>query len=226
MRGLFFICLLGLFVGCSSEHKANTRIFCAASLGDFIKEYLDDSYDSQIGGSLTLVNQIKAGASADILLLADATLGSRLDQETIERQAVLASNRLVLIRPSDFESIESQPTVALADPNTAPLGRYSKALLQKRPIQGRVTYLKDAKAVLGHVALAHSDLGIVYYSDAYNDERVEIIREFETNLYPRIQYQLILFKSANKDAKLLFDRLLSEEVQSSLAQLGLVRNSE
>ncbi|HIB65675.1 MAG TPA: molybdate ABC transporter substrate-binding protein [Phycisphaerales bacterium] len=226
-EGLFFVLLIILFSsGCSRQSQSRTTtIFCAASLGDFLQEILAQEeldYTLQVGGSLTLINQMKAGAEADILVLADAELSEQLDPDLIQDRKNFAGNRLVLVQPKNFSKTSNEPRLALADPQTAPLGRYSQQALKSRPVPGQRQFLKDATAVLASVALAHSELGIIYQSDAQKDDRVKILKQLPTESHSPILYQAVLMKTEKPGAERIYALLTSPRAEKALTRMGFI----
>lgn len=213
-------------VGCSQHSRPRpTTIFCAASLGDFLKDLLDEQkldYTLQVGGSLTLMNQVKAGAKADILVLADAELSQQLNLALVESRRNIAGNSLVLVRPRDFPRTSTEPRLALADPQTAPLGRYTRQALDAQPIPGQKQFLKDATSVLTSVALAHSELGIIYSSDARKDRRVEIVKQIPSAYHSPIRYQAVLMKTEKPGAEKIYSILTSPRAEEALKQIGFL----
>lgn len=221
--GLFLI-FVGLTIsGCRSGHRP-VKLFCAASLQDFLSDSLSSTiipYEAHFGGSVTLLNQAKVGAEVDLLLIADSHLTDILSQ-SIERSRVIASNRLVLVRNRNLSPADEVPFLGLADPHSAPLGRYTERLLKRKSFtpNSQIVYLKDAKSVISHVALGHCREGIVYRTDALAENRVEIIREFETDRQSPIEYKVVLLKNAPKEAAQVYQLLTSDKANDTLRRLG------
>ena len=124
---------ISALIGCNRPHHAT--VFCAASLNGVVEEIGSaGSIRVHSDGSEKLVSQFQGGADVDLLLLADAALVKSMPPNRQFRTSVIAGNRLVLAasaeKPLDIGALSNpEVTLALADPRTAPLGRYSKQAL-------------------------------------------------------------------------------------------------
>lgn len=227
MAALVFLCLATALTGCQRDAAPRKAIiFCAASLTLAVDQCMVDQksrFAIQSGGSNLLATQYLAGAPADILLLADVDVISRTGHQQELESAIIASNELVLIEGKNRVGLSRKPTesiLALADPLTAPLGKYSLEALETERIQATRILLKDATAVLSAVASGHADLGVVYTTDAKNNPSVKIIKTFQPESYSPIFYQALLVEPQNPAARTLFEALQSDRGEKILGAAG------
>lgn len=218
-----------LSAGCQKEAKPQpARVFYAASLANVVHELVGsdraDSFSFQSGGSRTLVAQVNAGAKVDLLLLADDELGSKLLNAEGAQRAVLATNQLVLVAPATREVTPDLSTdrssLAIADSQTAPLGRYTDQALEKEPLAAKKVRLKDAAAVVAAVSLQHVDAGIVYATDATAKNGLRELKKIEDSLHEPIRYEAILLRPNQPAAAELFRRLTSPEGEAAFRKWG------
>lgn len=160
----------------------------AVSLAPAIRE-VAAAYEAEHAGRVVLLNpgasgvllqQVRHGAPVDLFLSASSDELDRLgDEDRIDRgrAVVLAFNRLVLVTPPDGEPdaaaplrLESYAAIALGNPRTAPLGRYTQQALTAlgvwESVQARAVLAENARQVIEYVARGEVEAGIVYLSDA------------------------------------------------------------
>jgi molybdate transport system substrate-binding protein len=225
-----FLCLgLLLFLFSSCAREPRTTVFCAASLSEVVTEIskgAEENFSFHSGGSHTLVSQYLGGAQADLLILADATLLDALGSERRFESKVFAGNRLVLAcakeRAIHIDALELESTtLAVANPQTAPLGRYSEQALQEVDWKARRVYLKDATAVLVTLSLGHADAAVVYASDL--GKRPELLAiPFDLTHHDPIRYLAVLPEPASPAAAQLYEKLTSEAGQNALGSAGFL----
>lgn len=114
----------------------------------------------------------------------------------------------------------SKATLAVADPDSAPLGAYTRAVLSDLGDFRSVVPLKDAGAVLAAVALGHTDYGIVYGTDTLKSDRVRVAREFSSDDHRAIRYQAFLLEEPHPEAARLYGLLLSKKGEVTLREAG------
>ena len=191
-----------------------------------ISKGTEEEFTLHSGGSHTLVSQYIGGARADLLILADAALVETLGSERKFESKVFAGNRLVLAcakeRAIDLEALELESTtLALANPQSAPLGRYSEQALREVEWKARRVYLKDATAVLVTLSLGHADAAVVYASDLRG--RPELIAiPYDLSRHDPVRYLAVLPEPASPATAQLYQRLTSEAGQNLLATAGFL----
>jgi molybdate transport system substrate-binding protein len=247
--------LLGLpACGSPVSSTVSLYVFAAASLSEsfeeiavlFENEHSGLNVELVFAGSQQLAIQIREGAQADVFASANQLQMDSLIQAGMadsSRVAVFASNRLVVIVPSDNPAgVVNLQDLALpvkrlvqASPEV-PAGVYTLEFLAKAEreagfgrgyqagvLQNVVSYENDIKAVLAKVTLGEADAGIVYSSDAGPDlldrvTRIEIpVRLNITAVYPIVALNESALPSLS-DAFVAF--VFSSQGQAILADHG------
>jgi molybdate transport system substrate-binding protein len=159
------------------------------------------------GGSASLARQIDRGAPAQVFVGADREWADWLQaRERLDAasRVDLLGNTLVLIAPAagarkDPATLHRLPAalrpgerIALADPDTAPAGRYALQALDALGIGGaladRLAPAADVRAALGFVARGEAPYGIVYATDAHAEPRVRVVAAFPPGSHAPIVY--------------------------------------
>ncbi|MDR0533122.1 MAG: molybdate ABC transporter substrate-binding protein [Verrucomicrobiales bacterium] len=215
LKHLLYGCLLaaGLLVLAMSSQSpaAELKVFGAASLTDVLKE-LSVDYEKEtgnktifsMGASSAVALQIQQGAPADLFFSADEAKMDALEKAGLilkDTRVSLLSNTLVVVAPADskltLHSIDelAEPKIkklALAEPQTVPVGVYAKAYLQKKGLWDRIAVkmipTQNVRASLGAVEGGDVDAGIVYKTDAVISKKVKIIYEVSAAEGPKISY--------------------------------------
>jgi molybdate transport system substrate-binding protein len=169
------------------------------------------------GGSGVLLQQIRRGAPADLLLSASSEEIDRLVEDGLAdpgTRRAIASNRLVVVVPAgarlpaaveDLASPE-YALVAVASPRTAPLGRYTAqslhALGLDEALGPRLVFAEHARQVLDYVARGEVDAGVVYVTDALSPAgRVTAGPEIPATAHERVAYEGVVISAAARPAE-------------------------
>ena len=196
-------------------------VSAAASLADALKE-IGDGYQAKskltvkfnFGPSSGLARQIDEGAPADIFFSADLPQMDGLDKkgrlEPGTRKNLL-SNQLVIIVPADFKLALSLPQdllkvevkrIALAEPNSVPVGVYSSKYLADEGLWDRVkpkiVPVQDVRATLASVESANVEAGFVYKTDAALSKKVKTVYEVPVDKGPRITYPVAIVRESKR----------------------------
>ena len=193
---------VGLMASCGGNSDNDVPlIFAAASLSDVLTESAEiyeretgKRVDFSFGGSIALANQIvKLGAPADGVLFAGDEPG-RLIAEAGLRSSDGApgrvKNSLVVVGGlgtlpinSLSDLVLSGERVAIANPELAPAGRYAMQALGNAgvpvEISDQLIFTSDVRAALAAVESGNAKYGIVYGTDAYTSERVDIVMDID-----------------------------------------------
>ncbi|RRD03403.1 molybdate ABC transporter substrate-binding protein [Arachnia propionica] len=184
MRGLAVLVASLLACACSSQDssvvssasKTDTTevvVFAAASLNKVFPEIAPATYS--FDGSSSLVDQISAGAPADVFASADRrTMDKAVGAGLIDGEPVMfATNHLVLITPANNPggitgldtSLEGRKLVTCAP--EVPCGAATVKLAEKAGITLHpVSEESKVTDVLGKVSSGEADAGLVYATDA------------------------------------------------------------
>jgi molybdate transport system substrate-binding protein len=222
-------------------------VFAAASL----KNALDDvaaTWKAQSGkaakisyaASSALAKQIESGAPADVFISADLDWMEELAKNNLIKpntRSNLLGNRLVLVAPaSSAGSIVLKPGVdlapalkggklAMADPASAPAGKYGRAALENLglwdSVAGSVASAQNVRAALVLVSRGEAPLGIVYQTDAAADEGVKVVAAFPEGTHPPILYPVaVAAASKNPDAAAFVTYLRSTSAKAAFEKQG------
>ncbi len=189
------------------------------------------------GGSGLLVQQILRGAPVHLFISASAAEIDRLQAAGLlvdGSRAAIASNRLVVTVPHGRRSPSSMADlasgswarIAVANPRTAPLGRYTEQALRGggvlEQVEDRLVFAQDARQALQYVARGEVDAGIVYASDT-PVAAVDVALTLPDDTHDPIRYEAALLGvgGGHDRAAALLSFLESEPGRSSLARHGL-----
>ncbi len=128
-----------------------------------------------------LLQQVARGAPVDVFASADQETMNQAEQQRLVRPASrtnFARNSLVVIvpgdrpRPQSLRDLAAAPVkqVAIGVPASVPVGRYTKAVLEKAglwpQIEAKMIGAQSVRQVLDYVARGEVDAGFVYGTDA------------------------------------------------------------
>ncbi|MEE2971844.1 MAG: molybdate ABC transporter substrate-binding protein [Planctomycetota bacterium] len=198
---------LGAFaggVGCDESRPGSVRVLAASSLASTLESMaVAGPVEISGGASSVLALQIVAGARADVVVLADRRWMDELERAgrlVPGTRAEVARNRLVLAVPRGeelrFEGDIPRGRMAIAEPETVPLGRYAAEALRElgwwSGVERDLVVVGDARAVLGLVERGEVDCGIVYASDASRSESISVERTLDPALHRPIRCEAAL----------------------------------
>ena len=194
-------------------------------------------------GTPAVVRMAESGAPGDLLITADEDWMDRAEEAEVVRSASrvdLASNRLVLIAPSDAllpadplepgrlaAMLGSTARIAMADPASVPAGRYGRTALERlgiwSAVENAVVPADSVRGALRLVATGEARFGVVYATDAAMEPGVAVVATFPRDSHPPIRYPLaLLAASSHPDAGAFRDFLLSRDGEALLRKRGFV----
>jgi len=226
------------------SNEIQITIFAAASLADLLNTF-ETEYESQnenidlqisYGASNLLAQQIIKGAPANILIPAGTGPISVLNQKTNLNLQVypFISNELVLVSHPDTQlnitnlselANDGIKRFAIADPELAPAGEYSKIALKNSDmwdlLQPKLVLAPDVRATLTYVSSKNAEIGIVYSTDAMSKPDLKITK-IPNDTYPKIEYPIILIDNKNQKnhTHQLIQYLLSDKTKSEIDKYG------
>ncbi|WP_248616761.1 molybdate ABC transporter substrate-binding protein [Paraoerskovia marina] len=182
---------LGVLSACSTPgtqpddvaRTSEITVLAAASLAApfdeitarFEADHPDVDVRVSYAGSDTLVDQLVAGAPADVLATADqATMQRAVDADVAYDPVLFASNAPTVVVPSDNPA-DVGALADLADPDVdavvcapeVPCGAATRALEERAGVTiHRVSEERSVTDVLAKVAAGQADAGVVYATDA------------------------------------------------------------
>ncbi len=246
---VFLVASVTLFLvatSCGGDGREEVLVFAAASLTDALQEIGSQFAEREgvkvsfnFGGSTSMAQQIIRGAPADAFVSAGAQPLEMLEDRGLLMQDTrvdLLTNELVLVaspgvaRDSGIRSLEdlagSDARLAVADPDLAPAGRYTRDALQNmglwQDLKSRMVFGSDVRATLGYVDTGNVDAGIVYVTDAGMIEGLEVISLVPKDNYTPIVYPAgVLERSGHAEAALKFlEYLQGDEARRTFLDHG------
>jgi molybdate transport system substrate-binding protein len=181
--------LAGLLAGAQAE-AADLTVSAAASLTNAFKEigaafeaaHPDTKVQLNFGASGALLQQIARGAPVDVFASADQETMQQAEQQQLVRPGArvnFVSNSLVVVVPAGATALPRTladlnapgvKKVAIGMPASVPVGRYTKAVLEKAQlwpaIEARMIGAQTVRQALDYVARGEVDAGFVYATDA------------------------------------------------------------
>ncbi len=181
------------------------------------------------GGSSELVQQIKDGAPADLLLTASKkTMDQAVADGTVEPPVTLATNVMVMVvpkgNPGDIHSVEDltdDKTVVLCDP-TVPCGDVSAHIIEEKGLKVNADSLESQVAdVVGKVSSGEADAGWVYSTDAAAaGDSVEVIEIPGSEEHTNRILGAVTKETQNKEAAQGVLDLLADDFDTTWKEYG------
>ena len=230
----------------SGPHKAEARIYAAASLTDVIAavaRQFEPVRNSRVvasyGASNTLAQQLHEGAVPGVFVSASVEWVYKLEGWGLVEPGTrvdVASNSLVVIvprgakdRPASLKELADPKygRIAMADPAGVPAGRYAEAALVKAgafdAVKPKIVAAQDVRTALTYVERGEAPVGIVYATDAAASSRVDVAFRVPAELYPKIVYPMVLVKGANRRSRELYAFLQTPSAWDVFAKAGFVK---
>ena len=249
---LLIVGMMILLVGCGnnegdkSSETIELRISAAASLTDALDDF-KKSYEKEhenvtltfmYGGSGKLASQIIEGAPSDLFLSASSKDMDTLEEKDLiqkDSRADFTKNALVLITNEDEENTvtsfeEIDPSTidhfVIGEPDSVPAGRYTKEVFEHldlwEPLQDKFVLASDVRQVLTQIELGNADYGVVYSSDAFVSDKVQVVAEADSSWHQPIVYPGAVLENSEhpEEAQEFFEALLGDPGQEILANYG------
>lgn len=222
-------------------------VFAAASLKDALDSVAAE-FEAKTGhtvtlsyaGSNALARQIIAGAPADIFLSAAVNWMEeveKVDDVASASRVDLLGNSLVLIAHGkdaplvqitagfDLATRLGEGKLSMAMVESVPAGQYGKAALEQlgiwAAVQGSVAQAENVRAALALVAAGEAPYGIVYATDATEQDNVTIVGTFPADSHPPIVYPAALLSNAADPAdRAFFEALSTDSARATFRTYG------
>lgn len=238
---------LTMLSGCGREkEQENGRetlvVLAAASLTDVCTEIearyeaLHDDVDLvfSYGSSGALQTQIEEGAPADVFISAAQKQMTALDEQGLmmhtESVTPLLENKVVLVVPkgseaglTSFEDVAADQVsmIGLGEIGSVPAGQYAEEVFTTLGIwdevQKKANYGSDVRTILSWVEAGAVECGVVYATDAYTTDQVEIVCEAPKGSCKQILYPAgVVRASKNTEEAMRFLEYLKEEESMEL----------
>jgi molybdate transport system substrate-binding protein len=246
MKTRILALLFSLLIAAGSS-AAELTVHAAASLTEAMQEigaaYEKESSDKlhfNFGASSMLARQIEEGAPADLFFSADEAKMDALEKKDLllpgTRRSLL-SNLLVIVVPTDASSAPKSAAdlartefkkVALAEPQTVPVGIYACEYLQKLglwdAVKEKIVPTENVRGTLAAVESGNVNTGIVYKTDALISKKVKIAVEISAAEGPKISYPVAVLKSSKQpeSAKKFAEYLAGPTARSIFEKFGFI----
>jgi molybdate transport system substrate-binding protein len=224
-------------------------VFAAASLKNALDE-VSAAWTAETGkatansyaASSALAKQIEGGAPADVFISADLDWMAYLTGKKLVTEGSvvkLLGNTLVLVAPADstatatiapgfdLAGVLKGGRLAVCDVKTVPAGKYAKAALEKlgawASVENSLAQAENVRAALKLVATGEAPAGIVYQTDANEENKVRVLGTFPAGSHPAIIYPAgLVATSHNPDAAGFLAFLQSAEALAIFKAHGFI----
>jgi molybdate transport system substrate-binding protein len=230
--------------------KTSILVAAASSLQYCMEEELEPMFEKANPGvdvtftfdsSGKLQTQIEEGADVDIFMSAAMKQMDTLNGEGLmDKDSIveLLENKIVLIAPAgadikvtSFEDITKADTIALGDPESVPVGQYSKEVFENlgtwEDVKAKASFGTNVTEVLNWVAEGSADVGVVYATDADTTDQVKVVAQAPSGSVSKAIYPAgIVSASTKKEAAQLFvDFLSTKEALDVFVKYGFTVNN-
>jgi molybdate transport system substrate-binding protein len=232
-RLLPLVLAVGLALAACGGDDGTLTVFAAASLREVFPR-IDPNARYSFAGSDELAVQIREGAPADVYAAASPRHPAELAEEgLVERPVVFATNRLVVVVPSDnpagIDAVgdlgEDDVRLVIAAAGV-PAGDYTRQVLEtlgREDVLARVVSEEaDVKGVVSKVALGEADAGFVYATDVAPVEGDVDVIELPEEAQPEVEYSVAVIRGNDheREARAFVERLLGNAGRRALRKAG------
>lgn len=227
-------------------------VAAAASLQYVMEDAIRPAFEKQnpdvkvtftFDSSGKLQTQIEEGADADVFFsAANKQMNALIEEKMIDEDSVveLLENKITLIVPkgskagiTGFEDITKADRIAVGDPESVPVGQYSKEVFENLGIwdevEAKASFGTNVTEVLSWVAAGSADAGIVYLTDATTSDQfdqVEIVGYAPEGSVSKVLYPVGIVSAGTKKeaAQKFVDYLQTKEAAEAFAKYGFSAN--
>ena len=231
-----------------NAHAADLTVSAASSLTNAFRD-LGPAFEAQNPGTMVVFNfgasdallaQIAKGAPADVFASADPQAMDRADAQQLlapGSRRNFVGNTLVMIAPADSAPLVKTlahlrtpevKRVAIGNPASVPVGRYTKAALTTAglwsAVEPKAVFAQNVRQALDYVARGEVDAGFVYATDAaIMKDKVRVAMTVPTDT--PITYPIAALAGAPNPAaaRKFLDFVLTPAAQAVLARHGFGR---
>jgi molybdate transport system substrate-binding protein len=216
MRRLAWLSLVLALLGCGGADDAQRgesalTVSAAASLTE-VFPLIDPAPRYNFAGSDELATQIREGAPADVYAAASSRYPQELfDEGLVEEPVTFASNRLVLIVPTDNPAgirtvgdIAEPATKLVIAAEGVPVGDYTREVLDDlglaAALDNVVSNEGDVKGVVGKVTLGEADAGFVYATDVKAASSRLVAIPIPRRGQPTVRYEVAVVQRSGEES--------------------------
>ena len=205
--------------------------------GVFAKDHPGVNVTFNFAASGALLSQMAQGAPVDVFASADQkTMDQAAEKKLIDTatRVNFAQNALVMAVPADnpakIKDLTNLATpaakrIAIGNPDSVPVGRYTKAALTKTglwdAISGKFVLAESVRQVLDYLSRGEVDAGFVYATDAkQGGDKVKTL--LEVPVETPVTYPIAVLEAAKdkKDAAAFVAFVTGSKGQAVLAKYG------
>lgn len=241
-RWLASVSTAAYLAGCTVPSDT-VRVFVASSMVDVAQAWQRSyaagggKFEIHSGASTLLARQVMAGAEADFLLsagispirdLQEAKIVARIDSEYVRNRVILVV--AAHVTPPNQVAELSAPRfarIAMANPETAPAGEYTRLGLEKaglwKILEPRFVITEDVRGTLAAVGTGAADAGFVYTTDARTMPTLKAVDFGEASPFPAAAYPLVMFAPETQSKTALWAYLHSEDALDIAEGFGFTR---
>ena len=237
------VCITFAFTLSCQSNQEELVVFAAASLTDVLNEVKvmyelkhNENIRYNFGGSQTLAVELSKGSPGHVFISAGKPPMDFLSSKAsgkVEGITNITSNSLVLVTKDQradlthHSSLADLEILAIADPNLAPAGVYSKQFLVNTGLwsllDGKIIFAADVRAALNYVKSGNVDAAIVYMTDGLTEPELQIKDIIPADSYPNISYPAaVVVNNENKTigARRFVEFLGSSEISQLFHSYG------
>ena len=187
----------------------------------YTKAHPQVTFDIAYGASGAMQKQIEEGAPGDLFISAGTKqMNALMDQKLLvdSEPVQVATNALVLIVPKEntlfesgtlksFEDLvkDEVKIIGVGDPASVPAGQYAQQVFASLGIEaavgGKLNNGTDVKQILSWVEAGEVDAGIVYETDALNNDKVTVVATASEDSHKPIVYPAAILASSGHQAE-------------------------
>lgn len=205
---------------------------------EFEREYPQIDLTFNFAASGILQRQIEQGAPVDVFFSAAPNpINSLLEQKLITQEShrSIVTNQLALIVPEQsqmpltgFQQLTSPKIkkIMVGERTTVPAGQYAQEVFAKldlsQPLQAKLIFANNVRGVLGAVASANVDAGIVYATDVRESDRVKQVALAPAQSHSPIVYPIAIVAASSQPqaAQSFIEFLSTPEAKNHFTQAG------
>ena len=181
------------------------------------------------GASGNLSQQVLRGAPFDIIISANQTWIQHLNnKQIIKDKKDWISNQLVFISNQNKNLMQSKiaknEKLCLADPQLAPLGKYSYQVInfyQLKYSKESVLHIKDSASLLSNLKIGECDYGIIFASDLKKLNKIYHLQNIPQDSHQKIIYSIGIITNNFINEKFI-SYLNSEKTKIKLIDQGFI----
>lgn len=226
---LVFLC------SCKRHEERGAILYLASSLLPLkttIERGAKKPLELKFLNSAAIAQQIAQGAPCDAVVVADEEWSTFLlkknlvapDVKIFATNALVVASNKTISAVAPIEDLFKLEKIILADPSFVPLGRYSKAALEKlgifHMVKTRLILAHSAQMAVLLLEQGAANFALLYRSDIDN-KKIFAVAPIDAQLHPPILYPFLVCQGAQAGhAREITALLMSKTIQETLKEKG------